>query len=87
VIERRRERIFGGLPGGSRDDRPFGGKAAPTAAFYYSSTRKGEYPERRLAPKTGIIQVDAYSGYNALYLDGRQPARSAEATLRPPPDA
>jgi len=27
-----------------RDDRPFGGKDPPTAIFYYSRTRAGEYP-------------------------------------------
>lgn len=62
-----------------RDDRPFGGKAAPTAVFYYSPTREGEHPQRQLAKYTGIMQVDAYSGYNALYVEGRQPGPIIEA--------
>jgi transposase len=62
-----------------RDDRPFGGKAAPAAVFYYSPTREGEHPQRQLAKYTGIMQVDAYSGYNALYAEGRQPGPIIEA--------
>ena len=62
-----------------RDDRPFGGKAAPAVVLYYSPTREGEHPQRQLAKYTGIMQVDAYSGYNALYVDGRQPGPIIEA--------
>jgi transposase len=32
-----------------RDDRPFGGNAAPAAVFFYSPDRGGEHPERHLA--------------------------------------
>jgi transposase len=62
-----------------RDDRPFGGKAAPAAVFYYSPNREGCHPQRQLANYTGICQVDAYSGYNALYAEGRQPGPIIEA--------
>ena len=62
-----------------RDDRPFGGKAAPAAVLYYSPNREGEHPQRQLAKYTGIMQVDAYSGYNALYVEGRQPGPIVEA--------
>jgi len=55
-----------------RDDRPFGGKAAPAAVFYYSPTREGEHTERQLARYTGICQADAYSGFNGLFVEGRQ---------------
>jgi transposase len=55
-----------------RDDRPFGGKAAPAAVFFYSPDRGGEHPERHLAPFKGILQADAYAGFNALY---KQPER------------
>ena len=57
-----------------RDDRPFGGPAPPAALFYYSRDRAGEHPERHLAGFTGLLQADAYSGYNGLYEAGRQPA-------------
>ena len=60
----------GRLWGHVRDDRPFGGKAAPAVVLYYSPTREGEHPQRQLAKYTGIMQVDAYSGYNALYVRG-----------------
>ena len=56
-----------------RDDRPFGGPAPPVALFYYSRDRRGEHPERHLANYTGIMQADAYAGYNALFKPGRNP--------------
>jgi transposase len=62
-----------------RDDRPFAGKAAPAAVLYYSPNREGCHPQRQLANYTGICQVDAYSGYNALYVEGRQPGPIIEA--------
>ena len=55
-----------------RDDRPFGGKAATAAVFYYSPTREGEHAERQLAAYTGICQADAYSGFNGLFVEHRQ---------------
>jgi len=62
-----------------RDDRPFGGKDPPAALFYYSRTRAGEYPRAHLAGWTGIMQADAYAGYNELYEGRRQPAPITEA--------
>ena len=62
-----------------RDDRPFGGSAAPAAVFYYSRDRKGEHPARHLADYCGILQADAFSGYNALFLPDRRPGRILEA--------
>jgi transposase len=56
-----------------RDDRPFGGPAPPVALFYYSRDRRGEHPERHLSTYTGIIQADAYAGYNALFKPERSP--------------
>jgi transposase len=62
-----------------RDDKPFGGKAATAAVFYYSATREGEHAERPLAHYTGIVQADAYSGFNGLFVAGRQPGPIVEA--------
>ena len=62
-----------------RDDRPFGGKTAPAAMFYYSPNREGEHPERQLAAYAGIMQADAYSGFGNLYKQGRQPGPITEA--------
>jgi transposase len=50
-----------------RDDRPFGGPAPPAAVYYYSRDRRGEHPQQHLARWTGILQADAYGGYDALY--------------------
>ena len=58
-----------------RDDRPFGGTGPPAAMFYYSRDRRGEHPQRY----AGILQADAYDGYNQLYLAGRHPGPIREA--------
>jgi transposase len=50
-----------------RDDRPFGGRAPPAALYYASRDRRQEHPARHLGGFTGILQADAYSGYNELY--------------------
>lgn len=62
-----------------RDDRPFGGADPPAAFFEYSRTRAGEHPQRHLADYTGIMQADAYQGYNELYKLTRRPAPIMEA--------
>ena len=56
-----------------RDDRPFSGAAPPAAIYYYSPDRSGVHPERHLAGYSGILQADAYSGFNALYEANRKP--------------
>jgi transposase len=62
-----------------RDDRPFGGTDPPAAMFYYSRDHKGEHPQAHLARYAGILQADAYDGYNQLYLAGREPGPIREA--------
>ena len=62
-----------------RDDRPFGGTGPPAAMFYYSRDRKGEHPQAHLARYAGILQADAYDGYNRLYQAGRSPGLILEA--------
>jgi len=62
-----------------RDDRPFGGQAPPAAVFYYSRNRRGEHPQRHLARWSGILQADAYGGYDALYAAGRSPGPIRQA--------
>ena len=54
-----------------RDDRPFGGRAPPAALYYASRDRRHEHPARHLQGFTGILQADAYSGYNELYVPSR----------------
>ena len=53
-----------------RDDRPAGDPAAPAVWFAYSPDRKGEHPRQHLRDFRGILQADAYAGFNQLYEDG-----------------
>ena len=62
-----------------RDDRPFGGPDPPAAVFHYSRDRTGEHPERHLDGYTGILQADAYAGFNRLYDTNRRPGPLIEA--------
>jgi transposase len=62
-----------------RDDAPFGGRVPPAAVFFYSPDRAGEHPERHLASYAGILQADAYAGFNQLYAAERRPGPIAEA--------
>src|SRR5947209_6671794 len=50
-----------------RDDRPFGGRDPPAALYYASRDRRHEHPVRHLRDFAGILQADAYNGYNELY--------------------
>ena len=62
-----------------RDDRPFAGPAPPAALFQYSPDRKAEHSRRHLAGWQGILQADAYAGFNELYASDRQPGPVTEA--------
>ena len=62
-----------------RDDRPFGGKDPPAALFYASRDRTREHPERHLSGYAGVLQADAFDGYNRLYLPDRKPRPIIEA--------
>jgi transposase len=62
-----------------RDDRPFAGPDPPAAAFFYSRDRGGEHPEHHLASFAGLIQADAYAGFNRLYETDRKEGPIVEA--------
>lgn len=67
-----------------RDDRPFGGPhlegtGPPAAVYVYSRNRAGEHPRRHLAGYGGILQADAYAGFNDLYDPRRKPGPITEA--------
>ena len=62
-----------------RDDRPFAGHAPPAAMFFYSPDRTGRHPNQHLAEYSGILQADAYAGFNDLYAPGRKPGPITEA--------
>lgn len=54
-----------------RDDRPSSGVDPPAVLYRYSPDRKAERPAMHLRSFVGILQADAYSGFNGLYVDGR----------------
>ena len=62
-----------------RDDRPFGTADPPSVIFRYSRDRRGDHPKRHLAEWSGILQADAYAGYNELYAPNREPGPILEA--------
>ncbi len=62
-----------------RDDRPFGGANPPTAVYFYSPDRGGKHPEAHLAGYAGLMQADAYAGFNQLYEATRRPGPIVEA--------
>src|SRR6202165_1747647 len=62
-----------------RDDRPFGSTDPPAALFHYSRNRAGEHPQGHLAGYVGLMQADAFDGYNQLYKAQRKPAPILEA--------
>jgi transposase len=53
-----------------RDDRPAGSGDPPAVWFAYSEDRKGHHPCEHLKPFKGVLQADAYAGFNALYETG-----------------
>jgi transposase len=62
-----------------RDDAPFGGIAPRAAVFHYSRDRKGVHPQEHLKTWSGLLQADAFSGYNELYKPDRSPSPILEA--------
>jgi transposase len=65
-----------------RDDRPFGGPDPPAAVFFYSRDRGGDHPEQHLVRYAGLMQADAYAGFNRLYEANRKPGPIIEAACR-----
>lgn len=54
-----------------RDDRNAGSELAPAVWFAYSPDRKGIHPQTHLAGFSGVLQADAYAGFNELYRNGQ----------------
>jgi transposase len=61
-----------------RDDRPFAGPDPPAVIYFFSPDRTSAHPDAHLARWQGLMQADAYSGYNRLYEPGRQPGPIVE---------
>lgn len=55
----------------TRDDRPSGDTAAPAVWFRYSPNRQGIHPQTHLKDYRGILQADAFAGYDKIYATGR----------------
>jgi len=55
----------------ARDDRPAASQSAPAVWFAYSPNRQGIHPQTHLKAYAGILQADAYAGYNAVYESGK----------------
>jgi transposase len=53
-----------------RDDRASGGAAPAAVWFAYTPDRRGIHPQTHLADFKGVLQADAYAGFNALFDDG-----------------
>ena len=62
-----------------RDDRPFGGADPPAVLFRASRDRSGDHPDEHLRGFAGILQADAYAGYNRLLMPERRPGPIVEA--------
>lgn len=63
-----------------RDQRPWSGTAPPGAVYYFPPDRKGEHVRHHLQGGGGILQADAYPGFNDLYerrADGSRQFREA----------
>ncbi len=54
-----------------RDGRPAGDATPPAVWFTYSPDRKGEHPVRHLQHFEGVLQADAYAGFNRVYAEGK----------------
>ncbi|SDG83690.1 MULTISPECIES: IS66 family transposase [unclassified Duganella] len=53
-----------------RDDSASGDATPAAVWFAYTPDRKGIHPQTHLANFIGVLQADAYAGFNALYVDG-----------------
>lgn len=65
-----------------RDDRPAAGTAAPAVWFAYSPDRRGAHPQEHLREFSGIVQADAFAGFDALYESGHRQEAACWAHVR-----
>jgi transposase len=56
-----------------RDDQPAGSTDPPAVLFRYSPDRKAERPRAHLNDFRGILQADAYAGFQELYDRANEP--------------
>lgn len=60
-----------------RDDQPAGSTDPPAVLFRYSPDRKAERPRTHLSAFRGILQADAYAGFQELYDRPEEPLLEA----------
>ena len=65
-----------------RDDRNAGSSEPPAVWFAYSPDRQGKHPVQHLRPFRGILQADAFSGYDRLFSAGREGGALTEVACR-----
>jgi hypothetical protein len=53
-----------------RDDRNAGATTPAATWFAYSPNRQGQHPQAHLAGFQGVLQADAFPGYNEVFADG-----------------
>ena len=53
--------------------RAYGDDTFPAVCYYYSPDRSGSRPEGHLANFSGVLQADAYAGYNGVYHSEAKP--------------
>jgi hypothetical protein len=63
-----------------RDGRPWRSRDPPAVWYQYSPSWHGAYPQKHLATYRGKLQVDAYAGFDPLFVPPRPnvPARIVE---------
>ena len=66
----------------ARDDRPAGSTEAPAVWFRYSPDRRGIHPQTHLKDFEGVLQADAFAGYDLIYQSGRVIEAGCWAHLR-----
>lgn len=62
-----------------RDDRNAGSADAPAVWFAYSPDRQGKHPQAHLSGFHGVLQADAYGGYDRLFSAEREGGALTEA--------
>jgi hypothetical protein len=65
-----------------RDDRPAGSRAPPAVFYRFSPDRKSIHPQEHLRGFTGVLQADAYAGYESIYDGGAVVEAACMAHLR-----
>ena len=62
-----------------RDDRNAGSPEPPAVWFAYSPDHQGKHPEQHLRPFRGILQANAFAGYDRLFSAEREGGALTEA--------